>query len=77
MYVSEVDKYDFRTKYARNVAGIVLGGVVPILLCLSAIALLTLWCKYRKKKSIKTRFQKKKQDKFKYVTHYIVHHHLL
>lgn len=67
MYSSEIDNYNFRAKYARNVAGIVLGGVVPILLCLSAIGLLTLWCKYRKKKTTRARYEKKYQDKFKYV----------
>lgn len=65
VHSSEIDKYNFRAKYARNVAGIVLGGVVPVLLCLSAIALLTVWCKYRKKKTTNARFQKKYQDKFK------------
>ena len=69
MYSSAND-YNFRSKYARNVAGIVLGGVVPVLLCISAIALVTLWCKYRKKKSTKSRYQKQYQkNKFKYVSH--------
>jgi len=66
VFSTEIDKYDFRAKYARNVAGIVLGGILPVLLCLSAIGLLTLWCKYRKKKTINARFQKKNQDKFRY-----------
>ena len=67
VYDSDDNNNNFRSKYARNVAGIVLGGVVPVLLCISAIALITMWCKYRKKKTTKLRYQKQyKKNKFKY-----------
>ena len=70
VYSAESDKYNFRARYARNVIGIVLGGVVPVLLCISGIILLSMWCKYRKKKATNARFQRQKQEKFKYVLMY-------
>ncbi|XP_065882922.1 uncharacterized protein [Dysidea avara] len=65
VYDSDETGFNFRAQYARNVAGIVLGGVVPVLLCLCAIGLLTIWCKYRKKKGLRhSKYHKSKQFKY-------------
>jgi len=64
VYDSAVSGFSFRSRYAHNVAGIVLGGVVPVLLCLAAIVVLMVWCKFRKKKNARnSKYHRSKEFK--------------